>query len=310
MNVKDFSKLNRWYQEHFYEAHFTSAAGGLVRYCLSSANGANGIVVLVNGRTEFIEKYFELMQELHEYGFSLGTYDHIGQGKSSRLLREPEKGHITTFTHYVADLQKMLQLIRSEKPGLPIYLVTHSMGGLIGALHVSENNHGIEKLVMSAPMLGIRTGRVMRPPVVKMISRLACAVGMQEAYVWGTGKYSPNRIFEHNALTTDKGRFTYNRSLIERFPEVSLKGPTFGWLHSAFEGMKLVRNNSSRITLPVLVFQAQHDRVVLPKPIEYFGRQSKNVQIVSIPGAKHEMFMEQDEIRSVVINRLSSFLGN
>src|SRR5262249_21650810 len=58
---------------------------------------ARGSVILCNGRTEFIEKYFEVIRELQGRGFAVFTMDWRGQGLSGRLLKQPQKGHLDTF---------------------------------------------------------------------------------------------------------------------------------------------------------------------------------------------------------------------
>ena len=53
---------------------------------------AQGVCVLLNGQTEFIEKYFEVIDELRGRGFSVATMDWRGQGDSSRLTAgQPQK---------------------------------------------------------------------------------------------------------------------------------------------------------------------------------------------------------------------------
>ena len=47
--------------------------------------------MVVNGRTEYAEKYAELFYDLKDLGFSLYIYDHRGQGLSSRLLADRGK---------------------------------------------------------------------------------------------------------------------------------------------------------------------------------------------------------------------------
>src|ERR1700741_82565 len=70
---------------------------------------ARGVCVLLNGQTEFIEKYFEVIDELRSRGFAVAALDWRGQGGSVRLIPEaPLKGHIHDFTEYDADLQALM----------------------------------------------------------------------------------------------------------------------------------------------------------------------------------------------------------
>src|SRR5580704_18069486 len=65
--------------------------------------GRKGTVCVFHGRTEFVEKYFEVTRELRARGFAVATMDWRGQGGSQRLLSDPRKGHVTSFTKYGID---------------------------------------------------------------------------------------------------------------------------------------------------------------------------------------------------------------
>lgn len=76
----------------FFEGH----RGVKLRYAVfrSSTAKTKGTIVLVHGRNEAIEKYFETIRDLTERGFWVATYDFRGQGGSERLLKDPRKGHV------------------------------------------------------------------------------------------------------------------------------------------------------------------------------------------------------------------------
>ena len=59
----------------------------------SSLKQRHGTVCVFPGRTEFIEKYFEVVGELRRRGFAVAVLDWRGQGGSSRLLKNSLKGH-------------------------------------------------------------------------------------------------------------------------------------------------------------------------------------------------------------------------
>src|ERR1700694_1956475 len=59
-----------------------------------------GTVCLFGGRTEFIEKYFEVIADLRRRGFAVATMDWRGQGGSGRMLRNPNKGHVGPLAEF------------------------------------------------------------------------------------------------------------------------------------------------------------------------------------------------------------------
>ncbi|MBN8920394.1 MAG: alpha/beta hydrolase, partial [Rhizobiales bacterium] len=71
--------------------------------------GRKGTVCLVQGRAEFIEKYFEVVVELRRRGFAVVTMDWRGQGGSQRALRDSRRGHVRSFDEYDRDLETLVR---------------------------------------------------------------------------------------------------------------------------------------------------------------------------------------------------------
>ena len=73
--------------------------------------------MLLNGQTEFIEKYFEVIDDLRARGFSVVTMDWRGQGGSDRLLANPLKAHIADFAQYDEDLAILMREVVAPMRG-------------------------------------------------------------------------------------------------------------------------------------------------------------------------------------------------
>ena len=86
-------------------AEWFSGAGAVPLRAASFFPGgqARGSVVVSPGRTEPIEKYFEVVEELLARGFAVLVHDWRGQGLSHRALPDKLKGHASGFTDFVAD---------------------------------------------------------------------------------------------------------------------------------------------------------------------------------------------------------------
>jgi lysophospholipase len=90
------------------------------RFAADPRVARRGVLVLLSGQTEFIEKYFEVIDELRGRGFDVATMDWRGQGGSSRVLEDdPRKGFVVDFTEYDDDLDTLLNWIVPPllKPG-------------------------------------------------------------------------------------------------------------------------------------------------------------------------------------------------
>ena len=115
---------------------FTTRDGKRIRYALFGATERplRGTVILLQGRNECIEKYFETIRDLQKAGLGVATFDWRGQGGSQRLLRNPRRGHVRRFAHYVTDLEQFYQDIVLPDCRLPLFVLAHSTGALIALL--------------------------------------------------------------------------------------------------------------------------------------------------------------------------------
>src|SRR5262245_44843306 len=87
------------------KAFYLKAADGMrLRAAIFETENRGGTVILLQGRTETMEKYFETACDLQKRGFSVATLDWRGQGGSERLLPDPLKGHVRDFSDYLQDL--------------------------------------------------------------------------------------------------------------------------------------------------------------------------------------------------------------
>ena len=126
-----------------------------LRYATARLPGqARGTVVLLQGRNEAIEKYFETIADLNARGFSVVTFDWRGQGGSERLLRSSRLGHVRHFGQFLVDLECIMQEVVLPDCHPPYNVLAHSMGGLI-AIHASAQlTNTVERMVLLAPLVG------------------------------------------------------------------------------------------------------------------------------------------------------------
>jgi lysophospholipase len=90
------------------EEHIRAADGVRLRTARWAPASPIGTVVLLGGRGEFIEKYFEVVGELLTRGFAVAAMDWRGQGGSDRALRNAHKGHVDDFSQFESDLDALV----------------------------------------------------------------------------------------------------------------------------------------------------------------------------------------------------------
>src|SRR5207244_5752829 len=117
--------------------------------------GRKGTVCLFQGRSEFIEKYFETVRDLRARGFAVATLDWRGQGLSQRALSNPRKGYVRDFDDYGIDLEIFLREIVLPDCPPPFFALAHSMGATVLLRAAYQGHRWFDRMVLLAPMLAL-----------------------------------------------------------------------------------------------------------------------------------------------------------
>ncbi|MBN9261573.1 MAG: alpha/beta hydrolase [Hyphomicrobium sp.] len=294
---------------------FPGYDGAPLRYARWSATRgpARGTFCVFTGRSEYIEKYFEVIADLRRRGFAVAIHDWRGQGGSHRMLPNPRKGHIKDFSEFDRDLAAFMQQIVLPECPPPYYALAHSMGGNILARHAVATDSWFERIVLSAPMFEILAEKERVPAgLARFFVETACLLGFSTRYV-PTGSDQPAEMttFEGNMLTSDRERYMRNRQVIEAAPELALGYPTDGWTRAAYRSCAHVMDPAfaRRVKVPLLLFSAANDRIVSSRAIEAFASRLKIGAHVTIPQSQHEIMQENDTIRQHFWSVFDAYLG-
>jgi len=285
-----------------------TADGAKLRAAIFPTENARGTVVLLNGRCEFIEKYFEVIEDLRGRGFSVATMDWRGQGLSSRMLKDPLKGHILDFGIFKSDLRNFIEdIVRPRLPG-PAILMTHSMGGLPSLLLLADGYDYFARAVLCAPMTRIPQSRNMRA-FTRMLAGAANSFGLSNSNVAGVKEYS--MAFEGNQLTSDPQRHERFRTLQSTAPNACVFALTYGWLHAAIKAMDDIHKPGrlDGVKTPVLIISAEKDALVDPSDHCELAAANSAIECITIKGALHEILMERDEIRDQYWKAFDDFVA-
>ena len=270
-----------------------------------------GRVLLLQGRTEFLEKYDETIADLHRRSFEVWAFDWRGQGLSDRLLANRHKGHIDRFETYLQDLQWFCErVVPPAAPGVPTIVLAHSMGGHIALRALMEGRLRADRAVLSAPMIDLPLSGAARLGI-RTLAANAAALGFCGRYAPGMGDYDPDRVkFDGNPLTGDARRFERFHSAITANPDLALGGVTFGWLAAAFRSIAALRS-LARTASPgcrVLICTALEDTVVSIAAQAAIGREIEDFTSIGIPGARHETLIETDAVRNIFWEHFDAFV--
>jgi alpha-beta hydrolase superfamily lysophospholipase len=228
------------------------------------------IVVLAHGYGEHIGRYEHVAPILVERGAAVYGPDHLGHGES-----EGERVLIADVEHIVDDLHSVVELARGQHPGLPVVLVAHSMGGLIGTRYAQRYGDELAGLVLSAPSIGLAPA--LAPDLVQLPEGAELPDEPIDPAVLSRD-LSVGEAYANDPLVWHGG---WKRATLEAFlraNEAVDAGPGFG-------------------DLPVLYIHGEDDELVpmaLARPaVERLKGTDFTEEIV--PEARHETFNELDK---------------
>ena len=245
-----------------------------------AADPRRGVVVLVHGLGEHIDRYDHVARRLNGLGFAVVGYDHRGHGRSPG-----QRGGMPTDESLCADLGRVLYAARESFPG-PLVVLGHSLGGLIAGRFVAEGLQStpaawwrpVDALVMSSPALDPGTNAVQKlllAVVAPMLPNLAVNNGLKVDWISrdaGVVKAYAADPLVHDRVTGRLGLF------------VARQGPA-------------VIAAAPKWKTPTLLMWAGADRCVAPAGSAAFAAAAPRdvVTVREWPGLFHEIFNEPEQ---------------
>ncbi|HET6370272.1 MAG TPA: alpha/beta hydrolase [Nitrospiria bacterium] len=229
------------------------------------------VVLIVHGMSEYKGRYHLLQEELAGAGLMSYAYDQRGFGESGGI-----RTYVRTYHQYLDDLALVVESIRKKHSSLPLFLVGHSLGGLITLSFCIRDQPVLQGVVVSAPV-------VMHTPPPFRIRFLA---------------YLLSRILPRLSVVygNEVKRFTHDQKVIDDFlndPFCQNAGtPRF------YTEMQRMRRNllrdAPKFSLPLLILQGTGDQIVLPKGAQFlYDRvRSGDKRLIWYEGFFHESFNE------------------
>ena len=290
---------------------FRARDGVVLRMAVHAGPQApRGTVLLLQGRGDFIEKYYEVVADLVARGFAVVTFDWRGQGGSQRLLADGSLNHLARFDDCVQDLVDLVDTeVLPRLPG-PYFALAHSMGAAI-LLHALARWPGLVQAgVLTAPMIAV--SHHLRPAGAELVARMCRAVGLGARPVPAPRRRAaalPEGGVEA-LLTSDPERAARPRLVAEAAPHLVVGRPTIGWVSEAFRACTSLRSAGTRraIATPVLVVAGDDDRVVSTPAACAFAGGIAHGSAVTLPGCAHDVMMERDPVRDGFWRAFDSFV--
>jgi lysophospholipase len=256
-------------------------------------------VVVLPGRAEFIEKYFETISELLARDFAVVALDWRGQGLSERQLRNRRKGHVDDFEIYERDLVALREQVLDALCPQPWFALGHGMAAAIVLQQARAGGSPFARIVVTSPLidmyrLPLKTG-------ARILFEGLDIVGFGGAFVpGGRGRPVFLQSFAETVLTSDPVRHARTAAILKAAPDLGVGDPTIGWTNAAF---RLIRQFEDadyprRTLTPILVVAAGADRIVSTSATERFAGRLKAGRFITLPYARHDILMERDHFRT------------
>ena len=246
-------------------------------------------LLIAHGLGEHSGRYARLAEGLAAMGIPVFSFDHRGHGQS-----DGKRGHIRHFGEYTNDLDQMIDRSRHALPeGAPLFLLGHSMGGVIALVYAAEHGDKIEGMVVSSPGLA--------PASKPAAPRLAMARLMSTVF--------PFLTFDNNL---DPQVLSHDPKTVNAYIEDPLvhRRISARWVTSFLAAGRKAMEDAPRIKMPLLMQLAGDDRIVSPEASRQFfkklGSPDKTLRVYKY--LFHEIYNEKKQYRKQVIRDLESWI--
>lgn len=235
---------------------------------------AKAVVVIVHGAMEHHRRYGWLIEMWRLSGFHVIMGDLPGQGMTTRANR----GHIESFDEYLFEVKDWIHA--AYQFNLPVFLIGHSMGGLISIRLLQEEELNLAGVVLTSPCLGL-----VNPP----------------SKILNTFSYGLNRIIP--GLRMNSGLTVEMATRNEEVREVDLNDTLYitkvsvRWYRELQHGMKIAFEKIEKTQdIPILVMQAGSDKIVHKESVKKWFNivPMSEKRFKEWPKCYHEIFNEPE----------------
>ena len=232
---------------------------------------ARGVVLILHGLGEHGGRYRHLVSSLQNSGYIVYAHDHQGFGRSGGA-----RCFVQGFHDYLSDITQVVSMARQRDPGLPCCLYGHSMGGLLGLLHLMEAPGTVDLAIIASPSLQPHE----LSPVNRVLKRLLVLLH----------RIHPTLTFQQRGNLDVISR-DWEEVQLAMQDALGVPKRSARWVVEFFETMQEVRHRAGEIRLPIFMMQGMADAVVMPAAAqEFFAKISSDDKSLRLyEGYYHEL---------------------
>ena len=261
-----------------------------------------GVLQICHGMVEYINRYDEFAEFMAGHGYYVTGHDHLGHGKS--IQTEEDLGYFNEIRgnqYVIGDIHKLRELTMKKHPGVPYYMLGHSMGSFLLREYLTMYGTGLAGAIIMGT--GYQGALVLNAG--QLICRVLAAFKgwkYRSKFVDNLSFGSYNKKFE--PAETTKDWITSDKERKKKYVDDPLCSYMFtlGAYYQMFEGMKVLTRKDSiaRIPkeLPILFVSGEDDPVgafgkgVIKVYEKYKSAGIHNLSIHLYKGDRHEILNE------------------
>ncbi len=230
------------------------------------------VLIIVHGLAEHSGRYANAVNFLISCGFAVHAFDLPGHGKS-----DGKRMHVRRFEDFTDTLRNFVDRVRKRHPDKKIFLIGHSMGGLISCAYLIEHQDQFAGAVLSGPSLQVPDN----------VSAATIIIGKVLAFI----------IPACGLIRLQAADISRDHAVVQAYNDDPLvcKGKVTARLAAEFlKTMQRVTAKAVKITLPLLIIQGGADRLAEPDSVQrvFASISSVDKTINVYDGFYHEVFNE------------------
>ncbi len=256
-------------------------AGRKTTLCRWPVNDRRAKVVIVHGLGEHIARYDAISKEFNEAGLEMVGFDQRGHGENPG-----RKGRVSSFNEFLRDLALFIE---NEKCEVPLFMLGHSLGGLIAARYVEEHPGELKGVVLSSGAFSSDNISWFLKFMANLLSvflpTLALSNGIEAKYL----SRNPQIVEDYQSDPLVHNKITARLA------------------SETFKNVGIVFRSAKNFTTPVLFVAGSEDRVVSPEGTKklFSSVSSKDKKMIIFDGGYHEIFCDpelSDEFRKTIVD--------
>ncbi len=257
------------------EGRFKTKTGANIYYQNWQPDGdPKAILLVVHGLAEHSGRYLNVVNYFVPRGYAVYGLDHLGHGKS-----DGTRVYLERFSDFLEPLKTYFDMIQGWHPGKPVFLVGHSMGGLIASVYLLEHQNELKGAVLSAP--AVKVSETISPATIML------------------GKVLSSILPKAGLLALDATTISKDKAVVSAYihdPLVHTGKVTARLAAEMLSAMQRVTAEAATLQLPILLLQGSQDRLIDPGGAKMLYEKARTTDktLKIYEGLYHEVFNEPE----------------